>query len=220
MQRRECGIGRAVAARSARVPSSRGEGRCSLIKSSEGERRFEVTASCGASSARESEARRRVRASEVKLQKSFGGSLIQRSACRRFARKSRTVAMSGDVGLASGNRGQCESIIRGAASEGAPSKGSSRKPARDRARDLLRPAHARGCHWATEDILDRSIRFIFTEERRKRSRPPESNATREITLQVATGGDRGVRGLAQSGACGRNTPHDNLRGLTEADWAS
>jgi len=61
-------------------------GRSMLRKrSTENESDFESLR--GNSKMRESEARERVRASEVKLQKSMGGDLTQRSACRCFARK-------------------------------------------------------------------------------------------------------------------------------------
>jgi len=77
---------------------------------------------------RESGARGCVHASEVKLQKSIGGSRAQRSACRRPAKKSRSVTMRGDGSLARGNPGQSESNAQGAAGERAPRAGSLRKP--------------------------------------------------------------------------------------------
>jgi len=85
LQRRKADFEGTVAARSTRDPSSTGEGR-QANQPGERERGFEVTAKAGRSTdQRESGARECVRASEVQLQKSLGGSLTQRSARRRFA---------------------------------------------------------------------------------------------------------------------------------------
>jgi len=89
LQRRRAGFGRAVAVRSARGPSSRGEGRQALNKHGENERRFDVTAT--RPGARDASKNARTGCSGVcpcvgsQLQKSLGGSRIQRSACRRLA---------------------------------------------------------------------------------------------------------------------------------------
>jgi hypothetical protein len=69
------------------VSSSRGEGRAASRRR-ESERRFDancVKYAVASNDGREPDARECVRASEVQLQKSLGGSLIQRSAGRRSA---------------------------------------------------------------------------------------------------------------------------------------
>jgi len=63
-----------------------------------------------------------------------------------------------------------------------------------------------------EGTSDREIRLIFTEGRKQRSR--QSRSERSVRKSKARcgrkGSDRGVRGTAQSGVHGRNTPCANL----------
>jgi hypothetical protein len=95
-------------------------------------------------------------------------------------------------------------VARGALGERAPRAGSKRKRSRDRTRDRRRFAHERGCPLSMKGTLGRSTRSIFTDGREARPWQPEPKRSCESAAR-RDGRDRGVRGMARSGADGDNT---------------